>query len=133
MKHSRKLFMSKWMSGFCATGKSMQRWNMREQGHCPFCKTENETTLHILVCPNAEPTTTWSNALIGFNKRLTNIDTSPLLRHHILEELKRWRDGSEPQNESEISTVLRPAILEQRKIGWKEFLEGLVSSRIHIY
>ena len=75
----------------------------------------------------------WSIALIGFKKRLTTIDTSPLLCHHILEELEKWREGSEPQQITEIPPALRPAILEQRKIGWKEFLEGLVSSYLHIY
>ena len=45
---TRSQFVSKWVSGYVATGKNMKRWQMRPHGYCPFCKEEEETVYHIL-------------------------------------------------------------------------------------
>ncbi len=130
LTHTRKVFSSKWSTGFCATGRSMERWQCREVSNCPFCQQTNENTLHILRCQHAEATSSWTDAIDTFNNKLFTIDTSPMLRHYIQLELNWWRNHPNTLPPHIIPPPLREAITQQRSIGWRYFLEGYIATSI---
>lgn len=127
LRHSRKVFHSKWCTGFCATGKAMTRWQCREQSNCPFCNFVGEDTAHILHCQHTEATLIWTNALDNFITTLSANDTNPLLRFYIRLELEHWHASPNSNPPYSLPPDIAPAILQQRQIGWRRFLEGLIS------
>jgi exonuclease III len=130
---SRKRFISKWISEWLATGKNMERWQLRYKGHCPFCNTPDENTEHILLCTHAEVSREWNRQLKIYRNKLKKNGTDYRLRSAIMKELYAWRKQSSPPSIAHMEDSLRHAILDQRDIGWKPFLEGMVSIYILNY
>ena len=122
-------FASKWSSEFLATGKNMTRWNLRHAGYCPFCTKPNENTKHILLCKHFESLQGWNECLATYISFLQKIDTC----HHIIfaihEELTAWRYDRPPDDITHYPPPLNSAITHQRKLGWKNFLEGIISNK----
>ncbi len=127
LSHSKKAFSSKWSSGFCATGRAMQRWQYRSLNECPFCKCHNEDTSHILRCQDAEVIHHWDDTIDTFFNKLHSIGTSPILLHYIKLELTFWRTNLNAVPPHSIPPSLQEAIQQQRSIGWRNFLEGYIS------
>ena len=126
MTFTHKRFTAKWACEFVATGKNMKRWKQRLNGNCPYCMSENEDTHHIMTCTHADAKRNWEDALQQWVKLLRKIDTCSHLTGAVWKELQAWRnDDSLPCIET-LPSLLQVAIREQREIGWKQFLEGMV-------
>ena len=125
--------LTKWFSGWIATGKNMMRWDLRYRGGCPFCTEPKEDTLHILHCTKPIPTSNWNNLLIEYDKKLIKFKTSYALRKAIILDLRSWRRKESFPCLQFADTELQQAIGKQRKIGWKNFLEGLLSKDLIAY
>ena len=125
----------KWCSDWVSVGKNMERWNLRYRGHCPFCAHPRETTSHVIMCQSVEVTDQWKKVLSQYDHQLIKLHTCYYLRKAIIYELLSWRRNSlqQPPTLSHADETLKEAILEQRQLGWKVFLEGLVSVKIVNY
>ena len=120
-------FVTKWASGWIGTGKNMKRWKLRPHGYCPYCKMEDEDTFHIMQCLHTEATQHHHDALWTWISSMIKIGTCPHAIRAIKNEITAWRTGSDPPNIDTLNPSLHAAILSQRNIGWKSFLEGLFS------
>ena len=101
---------------------------MRHKGYCPYCKSPEETTKHILLCTNDEAMEIWEQAMHGLLKKLHRIDTCWYILVALKLELNNWKKSI---NHTTLSfpEEIQQAIQEQRYIGWKPFLEGLISTK----
>lgn len=132
-KSTRQRKLSKWISGWLGVGKNMKRWNLRYKGLCPFCDQADEDTMHVLKCKHVQPTNTWKTLLTEFDGTLIKQKTSYSLRKAIILEVRAWRNDNLPPRIDNLDSQLRHAILSQRKIGWRSFLEGLISTQLLHY
>ena len=129
MPRHKKHFISKWASDWIATGANMVKWKLRYKSNCPHCLQSEETTDHILHCKNEEVGQRWETKLKEFDEKLRKIRTCNRLRQAIIRELKGWRLSKLPNLPVHYDDELRMAIREQRRIGWRNFLEGLISKK----
>ena len=126
MSYTQKRFSAKWACEYVPTGKNLQRWKLRYKGNCPYCMCEKEDTRHILTCTHLDAETNWDEASQQWLKRMAKIDTCTYLLGAIRKELHAWRHNLPLPNVDSLPTLLQRAIQEQRAIGWKQFLEGLI-------
>ena len=124
---STRRFITKWSSSWIGTGKNMKRWAIRPHGYCPFCKAENEDTEHILQCIQDDAQKISQDALWTWTESMIKIGTCPRVVRAMRNEISAWRDNTEQPDITQMNDVLQRAILSQRTIGWKSFLEGLIS------
>ena len=111
---------------YIGTGANLVDWQLRQYGGCPFCTTETETTEHVLKCTHAETLEHWNEEVTIYETWLKRIKTSAILRNIILTELYHWRRGITPPEIQSLTRDLQTVIMKQRRLGWKNFLEGLV-------
>ena len=123
----------KWASECLGTGKNMVRWGLRYKGHCPFCNFPIEDTKHILQCQHESPQKAWKTILGQFKSKLSAIQTNKYLLSSILKEINAWRNKKQYPSLHNLDYELSNAIRDQRIIGWKLFLEGLVAHPIIKY
>ena len=132
-KSTRQRKLTKWISGWLGTGKNMKRWNLRYKGLCPFCRHEDEDTKHVLRCKHEKPTNIWNTLLKEFDGTLIKNKTCYPLRKAIIRELGAWRNETAFPHWTSLDNELLQAVMEQRRIGWCTFMEGLISTKITIY
>ena len=127
--------LSKWVSGWLGVGKNMERWGLRYKGNCPFCSYPKETTTHVILCKHEAVTKKWTELIRQYDEQLIKLHTSYDLRKAIIYELWAWRLNTlQPLPRLlHADEELQAAILEQRQLGWKVFLEGLISTKIIAY
>ena len=126
---AQQRFISKWSSNYIGTGQNLVEWQLRKHGNCPFCNHASETTEHVLQCQHMEAQAVWQKALKKYSKGLKRIKTSPILITIILKELHCWRLHQEPPDRSNLPLKLRMLIHTQASIGWKNFLEGILTTQ----
>ena len=124
---STRRFISKWASNWIGTGENMKKWNIRPHGYCPFCKNDNENTHHILKCLHEEATKINHDALWVWTESMIKIKTCPRAVRAIRDELYAWRNNTSLPTLDNTNETLTKAILSQRQIGWKSFIEGLLT------
>ena len=130
---NRQRTLSKWFSGWLGTGTNMQRWNLRYSGNCPFCGAEKEDTNHVLRCSHTVATKNFKSCMKEYDKKLTKYKTAYPLRKAIILELHAWRENRKPPSLQFADSELKTIILQQRRLGWKLFLEGIVVKGIGQY
>ena len=122
-------FICKWASNTISTGRNMVKWKLRYKGSCPFCNTDNEDKNHILRCENSEAQKIWKEGLADLVSSMKKWKTDPTLAKTIEQELHQWHQYN--SNHIDLYPArLKKAILSQRNLGWKNFLEGLISKEI---
>ena len=126
-------FITKWSCECLATGKNMQRWKMRHLGHCPFCNEPNEDTLHIMQCKHSDSFLHFDDAIKDLIKKLFKLDTCSYLLKALRNELYAWRNHQSLPNIDNYPTLLQQTIHQQRQIGWKQFMEGLITQSWGLY
>ena len=135
IRTTKQRTLVKWFSGWVGVGKNMERWNLRFKGHCPFCNYPKETTQHVIMCKHAQPTDKWKTLLQNYDTSLIRLITNYYLRKAIIYELWAWRrkDLKPLPTLLYADQDLKEAIMEQRSLGWKVYLEGLISTKITQY
>ena len=126
---SRRRFVSKWALHCMGTGAKLVEWNLRRHGECPFCDHKQEDTLHILKCQHKEVCTNWEKLLQKYTRALKRIRTSPILIKVFVVETATWLASKPHTSTVSLTTTLANAITTQRRIGWKGFLEGLITKQ----
>ena len=88
----------------------------------------HEDTQHILLCSHMDSIDTWDKALSNLLYKLHFFDTCPQILIALSNELNSWRRQQSPPDLQNLPKKLRTVILFQRSIGWKQLLEGLVTT-----
>ena len=135
LRTTKQRSLTKWFSGWVAVGKNMEKWNMRYKGHCPFCKYPKETTTHVIKCQHVAPTEKWKELLKEYDATLARLHTNYYLRKAIIYDIWDWRQNRIKARPTLLyaDNELQDAVMEQRSLGWKVFLEGLISTKIIEY
>jgi hypothetical protein len=125
---TQRRFITKWASNNMGTGNKMIQWNYRHKGNCPYCMAENEDVNHLLNCNDAQSIRLWNETLWDYITRLHKVHTCTKAIIAIMKELQSWREHLPLPNLTNLPATLRTAIINQREIGWREFLEGLLAN-----
>ena len=120
---SRKRWVTKHTSGFCAVGQMMLKWKKRPTDECPRCGV-SENVEHVLQCRAKESDEIWSTSIKNLRMWMTKQKTLPNLADVICDRLNAWRMGSQPTVQVSRFRGLRKVVKDQDECGWKAFLDG---------
>ena len=79
MESARCHWVVKQASGFCATGKMMQRWNQRKTAKCPRCAVAVKDELHVWMCKGEGVETVWEESIQKLGQWMLKQKTLPNL------------------------------------------------------
>jgi hypothetical protein len=118
-------WVSKTVTGFCATGVNMKRRKERDSDECPRCH-DTEEVEHIWTCKEHSATDLWNRSVAKLQEWLNANQISPEVSRQICVGLQEWRTGQPSTWTSEVPWV--KGVLEQQKtLGWRNFFEGFLA------
>ena len=103
----------------------MRHWLLRPHGNCPYCSLVAEDVNHVLKCTHEQAQNLNKEALCKLFEKLMKIGTCAKTVLAIKQELIAWRDGKRMHDTGMLPILLRKVIKEQRKVGWRAFIDGL--------
>jgi exonuclease III len=127
MTQTQRRFNTKWASNNMGTGNKMVQWRYRHKGNCPYCMAPNEDVTHLLECTDTQAVRLWNESLWDYITGLHKLHTSIKAIVAIMKELQSWRENLPLPDIDSLDRSLRAAITNQRLIGWRQFLEGLLA------
>ena len=123
-KRTRRHWVVKHSSGFCATGKMMKRWKQQLSSKCPRCDEPVEDELHVWRCQGEGAADIWLESIRKLRSWMMKSKTLPNLTAIICDRLTAWRNTSSPVVQVSYFLGLRDTVNAQEKVGWRSFLEG---------
>ena len=127
-KHGRQQWISKFTSGWCATGKMMKIWGKRISSACPRCNTAIEDNNHILRCKAVGAVKVWDESKSKLNDYLDYTNTCPDLALLIINIIDNWKRGTAIQlQEGELFDGIKDLFRAQMSVGWRLFLDGCLT------
>ena len=126
---ARQIFLRKWLSQTVPVGTTLRKRKSGTNNRCPRCNCYEETTLHVLTCPNREASTHRLALLTALFSTIRDIDTCPLLADALESILSRWlhRPRGFTIHACSIDTSVAACILSQDALGWYQFICGFHS------
>ena len=121
---TRRQWVVKHASGFCATGKMLQRWKQQESAKCIRCDAVVEDARHVWLCKGEGVQTRWDQSIKKLREWMTMQQTQPNLANVICDRLSAWRLNIEPKVKVLPFLGLRDTVQLQDEVGWQAFLEG---------
>jgi hypothetical protein len=121
---SRRIWISKQVSGFCATGNTMVRRKVRSMARCPRCE-DDETPEHVMRCRGSDASVIWDRALRKLKCWLQENATHPEMSNAIIEHLAGWRNDV-PVGTRISQEWIQQAFAGQSMLGWRNLLEGFI-------
>jgi len=127
-----QVWACKQVMNIAATTKNLT-WRHRDGrgDKCPCCTIHVETTAHVLLCQEVGWVEAFQLGTTALERWLDEADTDPDLTDSIVEYVWRW--GTITIEEAIIDAPprrFRHMALSQDKIGWRRFLEGMISTEI---
>ena len=105
----------------------MKRWKLRHESNCPYCYAPNEDILHVFKCQHTSAQAEWKRHLFSWALSLRAHKVSEPLIIAIKRDLYAWKHGAQFPPITYLSDIEQAAILHQRSISWRSFLEGFIS------
>ena len=121
---TRRQWVVKHSSGFCATGKMMQRWKKQQTAKCPRCEEQVEDEIHVWLCKGDGVDEMWENSIRKLHLWMLKAKTLPNLAAVICDRLSAWQNNSSPIIQVSFFLGLRDTVKAQEIVGWRAFLEG---------
>jgi len=87
---------TKFVTGFCATGCQMAYNKQQTMADCPRCGYLQETTSHILQCPQPEAQSLWDSAILQLREQLLKSNMEPGIIEDLSTGLDAWRKQANP-------------------------------------
>lgn len=109
---SIKIWISKFTHGHLSVGRMMKRWRFQTDNLCPCCQQPNETTEHLLTCPDPRMRAIYNMEVTKFAGWLSSMDTAPACQAWLISFLHsaQYRNTVNDDN-------LSLAICQQTAIG----------------
>ena len=124
----RQHWVSKFTSGWCATGKMMHIWKQRLTSSCPRCNSANEDNTHILSCKSVGAMHEWKKSMVRIKEWLENNNTCPDLKKLVLNIIRNWKLRRKIQLHDNIEfDGIKEVFKVQKEIGWRIFLDGCLT------
>jgi hypothetical protein len=118
---SRRVFISKHVSGMCGVGKFMQCWKEWDSPNCPRCGLFEDAP-YLWRCKGHGTKEIWNKAILDLESAMRQLDTDPTLAHVISSYLKSWSSDSGIQYSA--PREFQMLILAQSGVGWRQFFKG---------
>jgi hypothetical protein len=127
-----KLWRSKQHSGFCGTRVQVGRYSGLEcpDERCPSCGSW-ESTAHSLVCPNEDRTRLLTETTDELGDWLNQENLTDLELAYWIPKYKLMRGDKPFAAVGAMSPQMRALAVSQDNIGWRNFMEGCIST--HFY
>ena len=128
-KQQHKIWITKHVSGFCATNKMMYRRGHEDHTTCPCCLNPDisESARHQARCMDPERIVLWKDSVEDLNQWLTEKDTEPDIQVLIIGYLQ-GKGAVKIQAIPNLPYRFLELAIEQDTIGWDNFTEGKISS-----
>jgi retron-type reverse transcriptase len=124
---TKRHFITKCVSNNMGSGLKLVQWRFRYRGNYPFCRHANEDVPHLLSCIDSKALRIWNKSLWDYITKLHKLQACNSATVVIMRELQVWREDLQLLPLDHLSEELATAIRQQRSIGWKQFLEGLIA------
>jgi hypothetical protein len=124
-----RLWLFKQSSSFCASRKNMGRWFGSTVTCCPNCLQPDEDSAHLLHCPDPGRFALLREELRALEEWMHKTYTHPFLAHAISHYIFH-RGAVKFRNVPGLPRELYKLAEEQDLIGWDQFMEGKISSRL---
>lgn len=126
-----RTWLAKQHSNFCATRVQMYRSKQADDNNCPSCLTAAEDADHLCRCPNHERTQLLRDCTAELESWMqannnTHHELCYWIPHYIL-----CRGQILFADMGPMSPTMMDAARSQDLIGWRNFMEGRVSSKIY--
>jgi hypothetical protein len=114
-----------------ATNKNLSRRHRDGRcDKCPCCMIHVETAAHVLLCPEVGWVEASQLGTTALEWWLDKADTDPDLTDSIVEYVRQRGTITMEEAINDASPRFRHMALSQDKIGWRRFLEGMISTEI---
>jgi hypothetical protein len=97
---------------------------------CPCCRACEETCTHVARCPEAGRTEAFSQAVAELSKWLIENKTHPKLAFVIPEYTQGQGETPCIKCAGDLPPVIREFAISQDKIGWGNFIVGMISTKL---
>ena len=131
LTNSKQIWLTKHITGFCATASKMHKRKIWENNLCPLCNLEKEDMYHLITCPDHRARATFDKSLRKLDKYMQRSYTHPSIRTIIIETLS---DGNSKNFQrhipsTEYDSAFLDATRQQNQIGWLGLLNGHISKK----
>lgn len=127
----RQIFVTKWISKQLPVGKRLKQRRQSLYDTCPVCQNEIEDVEHLYHCQQEEAMSLFDKYMDEFSDTLEKWNTHTEISTYLPEILKHWRRNGKVPSHLFPSSITKKHIFmafgDQARIGWKQFMEGLIS------
>jgi len=124
------LWASKQVMDVAGTNSNLAKYKKGHTNRCPSCEKHRETCAHILTCSEEGRVSVLMSSIRNLEKWLDHVGTDPQLVDCIV-EYARGRGSKSMQDVcARHHRRFKPMARSQDKIGWRRFLEGMISKEI---
>jgi len=124
---SQILWKAKHLTGRQPWGTNMKRWGFWQEATCPLCKDADEDAKHVVRCPRV--TRVWPRAIQPLQEWLRQTRTDTDVSNVIIDGLTSFQRGDTPAiDRFSLPQDLSDASLEQDALGWRNFLDGFITT-----
>ena len=123
---SRRLWLTKHLSGWCSVGRMAKRWNLRASDECPRCHAK-ENARHVWNYKDPRSIEQMEKSVVTLKLQLGRSYTSPVVINVIGRRLMEWKRGVPFSQVNTTHPFVTEALREQDLMGWDAFLEGSIS------
>ena len=124
------LWASKQVMNVAGTNANLAKYKKGHTKRCPSCEKHKETCLHVLTCSEEGRVSVLMSSISNMEKWLDDVGTDPRL----VECMVEYARGRGRRSMKDVCARQHPryrAMAEsQDKIGWRRFMEGMVSKDI---
>ena len=129
LTNTRRIWLAKFVSGFCGVAKKMHQRKAWDSPMCPLCHIEEETTTHVITCNDGRVREKYANATSILMKHMERFDTHPAIVQVIIKSIQEGKPTffSQHVHPDQRGTLLHKAAQAQDKIGWQNFFKGHIA------
>ena len=131
MSTRRRIWLTKFVSGFCATGSVMKKRKLWDDELCPLCGCCKETTDHIIQCTDERSRLQYQKSIKKFITYLKKSHTDPtiisIFENATITAIPTRFKLRVPAYETDPDYAI--AADEQDAIGWKNLFKGHISKK----
>jgi len=114
----RKIWMTKWVTGWLPIAKNMKRWGMWTTANCPECDSSMEDTGHILQCLAPVQNQLLNEKIISMERNLLERRLSPTAVSVLLSILYPCHYMHALQRPPEVSDIQKLQQLGNHSMAW---------------
>ncbi len=124
-----QVWASKHVLGIAGTMKFLAHQDGRKPT-CPSCQSCEETCAHITRCPEAGRTEAFLQAVAELSRWMTENKTHPNLVSVISDYAQGQGKTTCVECTEDLPVIVREFAISQNKIGWGNFMVGIISTKL---